>query len=536
MDESKFFGNELILACLKADPTWDELKAIPEPKGAPAEWMAQIKWSIEKRDITSPEYIEAKARLDLLYAWANKITQIKKTYNGPLEEIKTFALDDSRLQAVAGKVKGISKEGIEPLATALRGEISSLLPELGSAEPSFTDEILTWDSVFFKRLESLSEVGQSLAGKAQEKAVARRKQWNADHMVEGLWKIWSPTAFLFAGMLAAALWPAVKAELEKEPKGNAFMCRDLSRSISHARFSGGKQMGTEIRVIPAKGFTLYLPFDSGTATKGDSGTVSLRQHLDASALHTLVAAMQIFVDSGRNGAGGRFQMDEGQILDAKGASQRERNRGGKIYPEYRTSDIERVRKQLHDFSEIRVSKFGDYKQKGADALLSEIERISTKEVWYRFSELIQINLFDNYLQLPRVAVRDLESDDIPLALGIGEVVRGKITSYLTKGKLIEATVENYLETAGVDYRIGLRKDGLKYWPKTIGKIVETSERGDFGTMRQAGIAGKDAILTLNPSEVIKEGYSSLVISAHKHAKTTKQAEVFVAKDKLTKSR
>lgn len=511
-------------------------------------WEAFIKFAIKNpilqesviAETTSlPEYTRPAEFLAKLFPW---LREILPNHCAPWQAILQFTSGTEGPIKVAQSLQDVPPQAAHALTEALRREIVALLGQFQSYEEKHEDEtsflgephfdesgILHWDAMLIERLESLSDTGKKLADNVRNASMARREQWDLDHKASQLWHIWTDPQG-YALLLALSVWPVVRKKLELEHKGNARFPRELAKTFSRARIEGGTRQGDHIRVIPPQGVALTLPFDLGVVKNG-SNTVGLRQVISAPHLHTYLATQVIYIDCGAR-EDGSFEIEgPSHILDIKGAKKESRIRNGQRYESHSTQAKKRILEHLDTFSKIQVVSVGDFEMKGGDALLSELKQRSTgKTLAFAHSRLVAMHLRTDFIQIPREVCSELNAEDIPLALGIAAIIRNGANAYITKGKLIEATIFDVLKAAGVDSKSNLKKDGPSYLEHAKEAIVRISEVGKLGSVKPLG-TGKDLILEVTPSDVLKDGYKRLADASKKRAKEERLARVSIAKDK-----
>lgn len=132
-------------------------------------------------------------------------------------------------------------------------------------------------------------------------------------------------------------------------------------------------------------------------------------------------------------------------------------------------------------------------------------------------------LHNDYFRIPRAVCR-LLVNDIPLAMGIAQMVRTGMVRRLKSGAAIEAPIGEWLEAAGVNAKEQVRKEGRKFWPAIADDLARVAGDGKLGALTSVGHEG-DLVLTLTPDTGLRKSYAPLLEAANAQAKAKRTARV-----------
>jgi hypothetical protein len=134
---------------------------------------------------------------------------------------------------------------------------------------------------------------------------------------------------------------------------------------------------------------------------------------------------------------------------------------------------------------------------------------------------------DNFVQLPQDLCK-VDHRAVPLALGVGRLIRPKASELDLASPRVELTVQSVLEAAGEDIDSSVRKNGAReHWRRAGERLVRLVEEAGFGKARLPGdqCHGGEDPLTVDLNPHFAEGYRPLVESraAHVAAKAAARA-------------
>ena len=323
-----------------------------------------------------------------------------------------------------------------------------------------------------------------------------------------------------ATWVATVLWHArVRDELQRNADRGRGIVRipEASKTLAHARVFGGIEVGQRqgILVEPPTGAALLLPFDDGLQVANGKGRISLRQVLPPQALRDWVATLVAYQDQGSSPDGGFYIDGPDTILDITGASRHAERKGKATYSRFATKDRKAVLNHLALFPKIRVIQAGDLEALAGDPLVDEIRQKKTgKTCFHQHSRLIIKQHHCSYARVPREACR-LAPADIPLALGIAQILREKVVLYFRTGHIIEAQVVTWAHASGIESEGNeLRKHGVtEYFRRVAEDVARVAEAGNFGSVRIQG-SGRETVLSLRPTQLLLENYKPLLEAAN----------------------
>lgn len=140
-----------------------------------------------------------------------------------------------------------------------------------------------------------------------------------------------------------------------------------------------------------------------------------------------------------------------------------------------------------------------------------------------------------YTSIPRAVLRlDAHGRDLPLAFGLANVWRARITKHVLLGPGYYATTARELaEEIGEDWRAGVERNGPGvYWSRFVADVQRVARAGELGVLTAGAGAGGCELLTLEPTTTLATIYRPLADAVARHAEINREAKVRSAAKQL----
>jgi hypothetical protein len=208
---------------------------------------------------------------------------------------------------------------------------------------------------------------------------------------------------------------------------------------------------------------------------------------------------------------------------------------GKQYKRPHSKDVAALKKHMETLQEILLAKAGGWKARTPEPLIQvyEDETGQKRPNVYRHAPLAISALKSNFTQVP-LAVLRLPANDVPLALGVANVVRQHATAMLRGSGSHRAPLRQLLEAIGEDCEAGSRRDGRSYWADKAADLARVCSAGGLGLVSVDG-DGPGAKVTLALDYTLAEAYRPLAMRSSERGEQAMVAEAEAAVRKLMPS-
>ncbi len=184
------------------------------------------------------------------------------------------------------------------------------------------------------------------------------------------------------------------------------------------------------------------------------------------------------------------------------------NSHGKQYARAPRTMEQDLRTHLKTLQTIFLSGVGPVE---ADNLQPLIQRSEKSPRCYKHAPLAWQYARLSYTQVPRSVLR-LKTPAVPLALGMANFWRARITSVLRGAGRYQTRLIDLATEVGEDHKARARRNGRSYWRQLIEDLQAVLQTGELGTLSVEG-EGPEATVTLEPSPTLASVYQPLADAA-----------------------